>query len=598
MPIEDIYLPEGDFENPLLQSQGYDLLKPTTGQALKAGLGLGQLEAPVNYLRDLDTYNNGPGVKLTPEAANKEYGIPGYLNFDRELAPEAARVMRERTLKRLSFDDVLNRASTAQNVGALGANFVGQMFDPINLATAFVPVTKIPGVSTMMTSLLTKNPFTQRAAIGAVEGTVGQALIEPIYIAGDQLGFDEHTNADVMRNLAFGTIFGAGAHVTLGAGADAAKFLYGKALSTHNVAVEKSILQLMDGNVVNVEPIIRADKNFAQEQAIINQLDQLEPTGRYGEGTAGTINYGDLPIGLNNRTPGDPIIRQESKLSKKELEQLSYLVHDKQHVIKLTKKGFSENKLLNKLLTNDSTFSGKNLYRGLYQQEIPSSIAVGEVVNLNKYASATEDIEVARQFSENNTSKLVVELENPLAYNYYQRMVSENNKLKNSDPEAYDDMDGDYINEVLLEEKEWIVPGGKYQITKIRTENNQQIATVKQISTGIKKEEVTGKPLTIPELIAASTKYSQMPSAAASTDIFVPPEATMFNPRVQPEIKPGQPVTNTELEQVIADLEFEAKSVLSKEELASINEANNASVKETDSYIGGLNQAFTCWKNG
>lgn len=596
MPIEDIYLPEGDFENPLLQSQGYDLLKPTTGQALKAGLGLGQLEAPVNYLRDLDTYNTGPGVKLTPEAANKEYGIPGYLNFDRELAPEAARVVRERTLKRLSFDDVLNRASTAQNVGALGANFVGQMFDPINLATAFVPVTKIPGVSTMMTSLLTKNPFTQRAAIGAVEGTVGQALIEPIYIAGDQLGFEEHTNADVMRNLAFGTIFGAGAHVTLGAGADAAKFLYGKALSTHNVAVEKSILQLMDGGVVNVDPIIRTDPAYTQKYASMNELGQLESTGRFSQGTDPVVDYGNLPM----TRYGDPTFRNP--------------VDDGLGI----PESFSGTKVLGSDGRPTVVYHGTGAKD--FAEYTTPAFFTPDKQGAEWYAKNREDVGGNERIEE-----VYLNIKNPLdatgksgaltLVEIAEKAGVKTNFMDGPDgwevfiPEVskYSPYDGtNYIDALYIPKvREALISEGYDGVFLLDTLSNDSIPTwvalkpdqIKRASKVTKDVDI-GKPLTIPELTAAATAYSQAPSSAASIDTFVPPEATMFNPKVQPEIKPGQPVTNTELEQVIADLEFEAKSVLSKEELASINEANNASVKETDSYIGGLNQAFTCWKNG
>lgn len=587
MPIEDIYLPEGDFENPLLQSQGYDLLKPTTGQALKAGLGLGQLDAPVNYLRDLDTYNNGPGIKLTPEAANKEYGIPGYLNFDRELAPEAARVVRERTLKRLSFDDVLNRASTAQNVGALGANFVGQMFDPINLATAFVPVTKIPGVSTMMTSLLTKNPFTQRAAIGAVEGTVGQALIEPIYIAGDQLGFEEHTNADVMRNLAFGTIFGAGAHVTLGAGADAAKFLYGKALSTHNVAVEKSILQLMDGGVVNVEPVIRSDKNYINNQILMNQFDNLEATGNFAGPGAANISYGDIPIGLNVKNMGDPTFRPDVPVERPSLPATANVGAFTLNLTPISKTLYRE--------TNADGLA--NILRASYAKS-PDGGAV-----VNSFVTDNPDLAIGQ--GENTGVKI----------EFREGAVSAevNPKPGTSDLTGLEYKTNfiglDSVNKVTVSKGQKLSASAKTflqrHFTKEKLDDGSTAYTRKGLNP-IKdlKEEFTtqskeiGKPLTVPELTAAATAYSQAPSSAASIDTFVPPEAITFNSAVEKTFKPGEKVTNSELEQVIADLEFEAKSVLSKEELASINEANNASVKETDSYIGGLNQAFTCWKNG
>ena len=314
MAAEDIFLPEGDFENPLLREQGFGMLAPSTGSVFEAGLGLGKLDAPVNFLQDLNRYNEGEekSYKLTPEEANKQYGIPNYLNFDRDISPEAAEVIQERTYKRIGLEDRLERASNAQGIASLTGQFIGQMFDPINLGTAFIPVTKIPGASTLLMGLATKNPFVQRAATGAIEGFVGQAAIEPIYAAGDYLDFEDHTASDIMRNLAFGTVFGAGAHVVLGGAYDGAKALYGKTKSTHMNAAQTALNQLLDGKMVDVEPILRADPEYRRNEALRLELENLEATGNY-DGPQGYNYLESLPTGTGFEGPGirnagDPVI--------------------------------------------------------------------------------------------------------------------------------------------------------------------------------------------------------------------------------------------------------------------------------------------------
>jgi hypothetical protein len=106
------------------------------------------------------------------------------------------------------------------------------------------------------------------------------------------------------------------------------------------------------------------------------------------------------------------------------------------------------------------------------------------------------------------------------------------------------------------------------------------------------------RPMTLKELTAGATEYYNAPSSAASVEMFVPPEAVQFNTSVEKTFRPGEKITNPELEQVIADLEFEAKGILSKEELAALTESTKGTEKEVDDYLKGLDQAFVCWKNG
>lgn len=315
MAANDLLLPESDFENPNLKAQGYSSLVPSSAEVFGAGMGLGTLTAPVNYLQDLNTYRQGEAAqnKLTVEQANKDFGIPGFLNFDRDISPDAARVIQERTMKRIEFEDVLNRSdgATGSTLGFAG-EFVGQMFDPINLGLSFIPVTKVPGVSKLLMGLATKSPFVKRAAVGAIEGTVGQAAVEPIYAYGDAIGFEDHSNEDIMRNLAFGAVFGAGAQVTFGGVYDGAKFLIGKTQGTHKKAVTTAINQYIEGKEVNVEPIIRADKNFAETEAVRTQIENIEKSGAYdGPQGYGNVTGPETDLGLGNiRTFGknDPVI--------------------------------------------------------------------------------------------------------------------------------------------------------------------------------------------------------------------------------------------------------------------------------------------------
>jgi len=297
--------PEPDFKNPILDEQASDVLTPSTGSAFKAGIDLGNLDAPVNFITDMNRAykqpTNGVPAKLGVEEANKQYGIPGVLNFDRDILPEAAQVINERTMKRMAFEERLSRADFGQQGIAFVGQFAGQMFDPINIAASVIPVSKLPIASKLLDKLVTKPAFVQRGAAGAIEGFVGQAAVEPIYLMGDEVGFEEHTNADVMRNLAFGTVLGAGLNVTIGGAFDGAQYLLGKTVKQHEAAATTAFNQLLEGKIVNVEPVLRADPQLARTEQVRQNIKFIESSGQYGapEGY-GSITGPDTDLGLSN----------------------------------------------------------------------------------------------------------------------------------------------------------------------------------------------------------------------------------------------------------------------------------------------------------
>jgi predicted ABC-class ATPase len=80
--------------------------------------------------------------------------------------------------------------------------------------------------------------------------------------------------------------------------------------------------------------------------------------------------------------------------------------------------------------------------------------------------------------------------------------------------------------------------------------------------------------------------------------MLVPPEAVSFNSLVEKQTRLDEKYSDPEIEGIIADLEAQARMVLTPEELKATMEPFNQTIKDVDSYVGGLNQAFVCWKNG
>lgn len=107
----------------------------------------------------------------------------------------------------------------------LGAAFLGEAVDPLNIAAAFIPIVGPARYAAILGRAGTGigARAAARAGIGAAEGAVGVAALEPFnYVASQRLQ-DDYTLRDSLANVAFGTFLGAGLHSAGGAIFDAVK---------------------------------------------------------------------------------------------------------------------------------------------------------------------------------------------------------------------------------------------------------------------------------------------------------------------------------------------------------------------------------------
>lgn len=95
------------------------------------------------------------------------------------------------------------------------------LFDPINVASAFVPVVGEARVLSMLgraSGALGRAGV--RAGVGTVEGAVGAAMIEPVIALAQTQQQADYDMSDALGNIAFGAAFGAALHPTAGAVGD------------------------------------------------------------------------------------------------------------------------------------------------------------------------------------------------------------------------------------------------------------------------------------------------------------------------------------------------------------------------------------------
>lgn len=95
------------------------------------------------------------------------------------------------------------------------------LFDPINVASAFVPVVGEARVLSMLgraSGALGRAGV--RAGVGTVEGAVGAAMVEPVIALAQTQQQADYDMSDALGNIAFGVAFGAALHPAAGAVGD------------------------------------------------------------------------------------------------------------------------------------------------------------------------------------------------------------------------------------------------------------------------------------------------------------------------------------------------------------------------------------------
>lgn len=215
-----------------LPEQGY-----TLGESLRAAGAEAFASSPGPALvreRELSTALDF-GNPLTAEIARarlKSAGLEKDLTVpDQGITEEALAILMRRKREEKKRLEVI--AGGPQGAGAtaarLGAAFGYSLMDPVNIATAFVPVVGPAKYSAMLAragKLATPaGRFAARAGVragvGGVEGLAGAALVEPLILSSKELEQADYSMADSIANVAFGTVFGGGLHVTGGVVVDA-----------------------------------------------------------------------------------------------------------------------------------------------------------------------------------------------------------------------------------------------------------------------------------------------------------------------------------------------------------------------------------------
>lgn len=323
----------GIFTDPIasnrgLTNLGIDAIPTSLGDVVEAAAEEAWARNPLPSLgrwAERQSFNEGsiyalldPPNILSAQDATDRYGIDGHLSFDADTPEPVAAELRQLKQEELYRQSIMARGPTglARSVAELGTSFVVGAIDPINIASAFVPVI---GPARYALALEQAGGALARTGIrlglGGVEGLAGAAMVEPLVYGVARSEQADYHAVDSMLNLAFGTALGGGLHAGLGGAGDALAHLRGRDYGfTHDVDAEAQ--RRMHSDRTDTAYVRDALTAFGlprpDASALVQSLAAASPQTREAllrAAIAQTVQ--DRPVALRTLARLDPALRGE-----------------------------------------------------------------------------------------------------------------------------------------------------------------------------------------------------------------------------------------------------------------------------------------------
>jgi hypothetical protein len=234
-----------------------------------------------------------PEPTIPADAANSQYGIPGQLKFDSDIAPSVAKGMYDDKRAALMRQSVAARQPSGFINGAEGmaTDFAVNALDPLTVASSFIPVVGEARYGAWLAdagSALARAGV--RAGVGAAQGVVGTAPIAALQYGLSKQEQGDMTATDALLNIAYGGILGGGLHALGGAIGDAwrgapgspaaaqAASIDAAPLATKEAALRTAIAQVAEGRPVEVMPVLdlHAIGMLGREAILRRQAGELD----------------------------------------------------------------------------------------------------------------------------------------------------------------------------------------------------------------------------------------------------------------------------------------------------------------------------------
>lgn len=195
---------------------------------------------------------------------------------DQGIRQGALDILMQRHQEQLARQQIMARANGGSLPTKIAGSLAASLLDPLNIASAFVPVVGEARYARLLagaTSPLGRAGV--RAGVGALEGSVGAAILEPLPLLAAQQDQTEYGLSDSLANIALGGVLGGGLHSFGGAVSDALR----RRLATEGVTVETSLnaggaARPADaGRVIDLGRMFDEDPDLALRAGLSRQLE-------------------------------------------------------------------------------------------------------------------------------------------------------------------------------------------------------------------------------------------------------------------------------------------------------------------------------------
>lgn len=274
----------------MIRTQGF-MVAPTSQAELPSSQGIAATwegtTGPIRWVRDIgelgDAWQSGRmdgalgrGKMLAPKDAERwasERGMQGLFKFDRPYARQELEILERRKRAELRRQSILSRAEGG-GAARFGVSLAASMVDPLNIASAFVPVVGEARYARMLQAAVgASGRAGVRAGVGAVEGLAGAAMLEPLNYAARAQEQADWRVSDSMTNVLFGGAFGSVLHTGGGALADLVTRRRGMVVAD---APEEALAP--GGSRLGSMSQVRVGDRYAPVQWAIMDASELAPT--------------------------------------------------------------------------------------------------------------------------------------------------------------------------------------------------------------------------------------------------------------------------------------------------------------------------------
>jgi hypothetical protein len=295
----------GDLSGPSLRGmltldQGFTLddVNPSFGTYFENAYGEHFRNNPVSNLYQMASlgFSEMFGEEMSNADAKSKIKESGY-NIDIGDGPttkEAVETMIERARDRASRQFIMSRYKpgfvTNASIGLLAG-----FSDPVNIAAGYIPIV---GQARYAKYLKDAGSFAGRtgvrAGVGALEGGIGMAMVEPLNAAAKlQEGTDYGTD-DFLSAIAFGTVFGTTLHTSFGS--------VGEVLRGFPYDIQKPAIETAISDVIVGEPVHSGEMVLMlSDKTPMLRLEDKRP----GQGVMRDVNIEQTPGGYRLTIPGE-----------------------------------------------------------------------------------------------------------------------------------------------------------------------------------------------------------------------------------------------------------------------------------------------------